>query len=119
MELLTSADVGAEYVIPCERNNISPAHHEVRDISHAPSQTTAASVSWFVVRSTLTICSLYSSTAVRIRIGFSFQGRVPGLYVTPPSPVVSRVRTIAPIICICIIVIFSSVFELISSYEHF
>ena len=80
------------------RNNISPAHEEVRDISHAPSQTRVASASLFVVRSTLTICSLYSSTAVRIRVGFSFQVRLPGLYDITPSPIVSRVRTIAPII---------------------
>ena len=93
IELLISADIAVEYVVPSMRNNISPAHQEVRDISHAPSQTRVASASLFVVRSTLTICSLYSSTAVRIRVGFSFQVRLPGLYDITPSPIVSRVRS--------------------------
>ena len=50
-----------------------------------------ASVSLFVVGLTLIIRPPYSNTAVRPRVGFSFQGRRPGLQATAAYPIASRV----------------------------
>ena len=99
--LLTSADIAVEYVIP-KKQHFSRSSGSARHLACPLTEESrliacvqVASVSLFVVRLTLILCSLYSSTAVRTRVGFSFPGRVPGLYATTPSPVVSRVHMIA------------------------
>ena len=75
------------------RNNISPAHQEVRDISHVLGSYLAWQLLFLCLLSNqLLVCFLHTRRAVSIRGGSSFQMRRPGLYATAPSPIVGRGR---------------------------